>query len=212
MKKILSLIMAAATLTGGMTSCSDFLDEDNKTGQTADLTYATESGIEGLVRSCYAVSRGWWGKEAGLGLTECGSDLFLGGFDNKQTSLVTYNLSAKSLDGNTSDDACLDHYWELFYSGVDVCNNALQYIEKNTLISESKKQQYRGEAYFLRALYYSQMVATWGPIPYNAEPLTSQKMNPVREPETVVYKNSIEGSRSFVCCFMAGQGCYRRSF
>lgn len=204
MKKILSLMMAAATLTGGMTSCSDFLDEDNKTGQTADLTYATESGIEGLVRSCYAVSRGWWGKEAGLGLTECGSDLFLGGFDNKQTSLVTYNLSAKSLDGNTSDDACLDHYWELFYSGVDVCNNALQYIEKNTLISESKKQQYRGEAYFLRALYYSQMVATWGPIPYNAEPLTSQKMNPVREPETVVYKNILndidEAMAQFKAC------------
>ena len=182
-------MMAAATLTGGMTSCSDFLEEDNKTGQTADLTYATESGIEGLVRSCYAVSRGWWGKEAGLGLTECGSDLFLGGFDNKQTSLVTYNLTSKSLDGNTSDDACLDHYWELFYSGVDVCNNALKYIEENTLITETKKSQYRGEVYFLRALYYSQMVATWGPIPYNTAPITSQQTNPVRVPEAEVYKN-----------------------
>lgn len=203
MKKILSLMMAAATLTGGMTSCSDFLDEDNKTGQTADLTYATESGIEGLVRSCYAVSRGWWGKEAGLGLTECGSDLFLGGFDNKQTSLVTYNLSARSLDGNTADDACLDHYWEMFYAGIDVCNNALQYIEKNTLISESKKQQYRGEAYFLRALYYSQMVATWGPIPYNAEPLTSQQTDPVRVPEAVVYKNILNDIEAAMAQFKA---------
>ena len=104
--------MAATTLTGGLTSCSDFLDEENKTGATAENTYGTIDGIEGLVRSCYAASRGWWGKEAGLGLTECGTDLFLGGFDNKQSSLVTYNFSAASLNGNTSDDACFDHYWE----------------------------------------------------------------------------------------------------
>ena len=82
MKKIFGLIIAASTLVG-FTACSDFLDEDNKTGMTADLTYNTETGIEGLVKSCYAYTRGWWGKEAGLGLTEMGSDLFLAGFDNE---------------------------------------------------------------------------------------------------------------------------------
>jgi len=185
-------MLAATALTGGMTSCSDFLDEENKTGATAENTYGTIDGIEGLVHSCYAVSRGWWGKEAGLGLTECGTDLFLAGFDNKQTSLVTYNLSAKSLNGNTSDDACLDHYWEMLYAGVDICNNALKYTESNINIDETKKEQYYGEALFCRALYYSQMVATWGPIPYNSEPITSQNMNQVRVPEAEVYKNILE--------------------
>lgn len=180
--------MAAAAVSS-MSSCSDFLEEDNKTGQTADLVYGTESGINGLVKSCYAISRGWWGKEAGLGLTEMGSDLFLGGFDNKQSSLVTYGLTAKSLNGNTSDDACLDHYWEMFYAGIDQCNNALIYIDKNTLLTETKKQQMKGEVYFLRALYYLQMVATWGPIPYNAEPVTSTSTTPVRVPEAEVYAN-----------------------
>jgi hypothetical protein len=84
--------MAAAALMG-TTSCSDFLEEDNKTGQTADLTYQTESGIEGLVKSCYAYTRGWWGKEAGVGLAECGSDLFLYAGDNKQRSLTSYNIT-----------------------------------------------------------------------------------------------------------------------
>lgn len=171
----------------GATSCSDFLEEENKTGATADLIYSTETGIEGLVRSCYAATRGWWGKEAGLGLTEMGSDLFLGGFDNKQTSLVTYGLSAKSLDGNTSDDACLDHYWELFYAAVDQCNNALVYIDKNSIITDTKKDQYKGEVYFLRALYYSQMVATWGPIPYNDAPIKSATTAPNRVPESEIY-------------------------
>ena len=191
MKKILSIMLAASALAS-MTSCSDFLDEENKTGATAENTYGTIDGIEGLVHSCYAASRGWWGKEAGLGLTECGTDLFLGGFDNKQSSLVTYNLSAKSLDGNTSDDACLDHYWELLYDGVDICNNALKYTESNINISDTKKEQYYGEALFCRALYYSQMVATWGPIPYNTEPITAQNTVQTRMPEAEVYKNILD--------------------
>lgn len=189
MKKIFAVIIAASTLTGGLVSCSDFLEEDNKTGMTADLTYSTVTGIEGLVKSCYAYTRGWWGKEAGLGLTECGTDLFLAGFDNKQKSLTSYNLTARSLDGNTADDAVLDHYWEMFYDAIDVCNNALNYIPQNTAINEEKKEQYLGEVKFLRALYYLQMVATWGPIPYNTEPVTAQSTLPVRVPEAEVYKN-----------------------
>ena len=172
MKKIFAFALAAIALMG-TTSCSDFLEEDNKTGMTADLTYATGTGIEGLVKSCYAYTRGWWGKEAGLGLTECGSDLFLAGFDNKQKSLTSYNFTARSLDGNTADDACLDHYWEMFYDAIDVCNNALVYIDKNDVITDSKKEQYKGEVKFLRALYYLQMVSTWGPIPYTTEPVVA---------------------------------------
>ncbi len=52
----------------GLTSCSDFLEEENKVGETADLTYKTPSGLEGLVANCYTFARGWYGKEAGFGL------------------------------------------------------------------------------------------------------------------------------------------------
>ena len=203
MKKIFGLIIAAATLAGAFTSCSEFLDEDNKTGMTADLTYNTVSGIEGLVKSCYAYTRGWWGKEAGLGLTEGGTDVILAGFDNKQKSLTSYNLSARSLDGNTADDAVLDHYWEMFYDAIDVCNNALKYIPLNPNITDDKKQQYQGEVKFLRALYYSQMVATWGPIPYNSEPISAQTTTPVRVPEKVVYKNILTDIEESIAHFQA---------
>ena len=188
MKKIFASIIIAAAALSGITSCSDFLEEDNKTGMTADLAYSTATGIEGLVKSCYAYTRGWWGKEAGLGLTEAGTDVILGGFDNKQKSLVSYNLTARSLDGNTADDAVLDHYWEMFYCALDVCNNALKYIPLNTTITDVKKEQYNGEVKFLRALYSLQMVATWGPVPYRTEPVTTVSTTPVRVPEAEIYK------------------------
>ncbi len=188
-QKIYISLLAAVTLWGGFSSCSDFLEEENKVGQTADLTYSTATGINGLVASCYSFGRAWYGKEAGLGLSEMGTDLFYYGYDNKQKSLNSYNLTAVSLDGNTSDNACLDHYWEAFYSAVDICNNALKYIPLNTAISETQREQYLGEAYFMRAFYYLHMVNIWGPVPYNSEPVSSIVTAPERVSEENIYSN-----------------------
>lgn len=188
MKNIKYILLVAGALFLG-TSCTDFLNEENKVGATADLTYSTKSGIEGLVASCYSYSRAWYGKEAGLGLSEMGTDIFYYGYDNKQKSLNSYNISAESLDGNSSDNASLDHYWEAFYCAVDVCNNALLYVPQNTVISETEKLQYLGETYFLRAFYYFHMVNIWGAIPYNSEPISKSITDPTRVPEEVVYSN-----------------------
>ena len=56
MKKILCMLFAATAIGFGATSCSDFLEEDNKTGETADLAYNTISGIDGLIQSAYTPS------------------------------------------------------------------------------------------------------------------------------------------------------------
>ena len=131
MKKNKYIILAALILTTLFSSCSGFLEEDNKVGQTAYLVYSTSSGLQGLVGSCYSFARGWYGKEAGLGLSEMGTDLFYYGYDNKQKSLNSYSISAQSLNDNVADNACLDQYWEMFYCAVDACNNAIKYIPIN---------------------------------------------------------------------------------
>ena len=183
------MLFVATAIGFGATSCDDFLEEDNKTGETADLAYNTISGIDGLIQSAYTFTHGWWGKEPSLGLAEMGSDLFYFGYDNKQKSMLKYDISAEALGNNVADNPCLDQYWEMFYAGVDVCNNALKYVPECSVIDDNKKAAYLGDAYFLRALYYSQMVAMWGPIPYNAEPITAINNNPVRVPESEVYAN-----------------------
>lgn len=89
---------AASSMMLGLTSCSDFLEEENKVGETAGLAYKTPAGLEGLVANCYTFARGWYGKEAGLGLSEMGTDLFYYGYDNKQKSLCSYNFNAAALE------------------------------------------------------------------------------------------------------------------
>lgn len=182
-------LLTAVAFLGSFTSCSEFLIEDNKVGATADLTYSTKSGIDGLVASCYVFGRAWYGKEAGLGLSEMGTDLFYYGYDNKQKSLNSYNITPISLDGNSTDNASLDHYWEAFYAATDICNNALKYVPLNEFINDALKSQYMGEAYFMRAFYYFHMVNIWGPIPYNIEPVSSINTAPERISEEKVYSN-----------------------
>lgn len=208
MKKILSIIMSATTLVGGMSSCTDYLTEDNKTGDTADLAYQTSTGMDGLVSAAYAYGRGWWGKEPSLGLAEMGTDLFYYGYDNKQKTLLRYELTAEgygfsSTSGTNAvnDNACLDQYWEMLYAGIDVCNNVMKYAPQCVNISEAKKQNYRADALFLRALYYSQIVQTWGPAPYNAEPFTQQVTNPVRVPEKEIYKHILDDLKEAMTLF-----------
>jgi len=186
--KIYTILLTTACLLGA-TSCNDFLEEDNKVGQTADLLYATETGIESLVASSYAYSRTWYGKEGALGLSEMGSDLFYSGFDNKQKSLNSYKLTAESLNDNAADNPCLDQYWEAFFTAVNVCNTALEYIPKNTLLSEAKKTQHMGEAHFLRAFYYWHLVNIWGPVPYYKAAISEASTEGFRDSEEVVYSN-----------------------
>ncbi|MDR0412799.1 MAG: RagB/SusD family nutrient uptake outer membrane protein [Dysgonamonadaceae bacterium] len=181
----LSLIVVLASLFG---SCSDFLDEQSKTGSTESI-YLEENGLSGLVSACYTYTRGWYGKEPGFGLTEGGTDLWLKGRDNRQNSLAEYeNLSAATSSDPEKQNACLDEYWEMLFSAVNVCNTALHYIDLNEVVSEAAKKQYRGEVYFLRAFYYWHLVETWGAVPVLREPVTTATTDVVRNPAADVYE------------------------
>ena len=147
-----------------VSSCSDFLEEENKTGATAELEYATVSGIDGLMGSAYSFLRLWAGKPAALAMNGSGTDDLFYGIDCGMKPLGDYTFTAEQ-DGKTN----FDSYWEAFYCGIDVCNLALKYVPLNTAIGEAKKQTYLGEAQFLRAFYYFLLVNTWGPVPYNAK-------------------------------------------
>ena len=202
MKNKINIIVAAFCSMLILGSCSDFLEEKNKVGETADLSYSTSTGIKGLVGSCYSFARGWYGKEPSLGLAEMGSDLFYAGFDNKQKSLNAYNITALTMPG-VNDNACFDEYWELFYNAVDVCNNALYFVPKNEVINVTDRNIYMGEAYFLRAFYYFHMVNMWGDIPYNDAPITSFSTAPTRMKEADVYTKIIADLDNSIASFDA---------
>lgn len=58
------------------------------------------------------------------------------------------------------------------YMGIGRCNNMLQTIdEKSSLLTDVQIRQYRGEALFLRAYYYTKLVVYYGDVPLVVEPV-----------------------------------------
>jgi starch-binding outer membrane protein, SusD/RagB family len=173
------------------TSCTDFLEEDNRTGSTEDVKYSTRAGIDGLVASSYAYLRGWYGKEAAFGLSEGGTDIWLTGYDNRQKVLIDYSGITPEVATSSREtmNACFDEYWELFFTAVNVCNTGIKFVSEAPagVLTEAEKSAYLGELKVLRAFYYWHLVETWGPVQINTEPVNSVSTLAYRDSEEEVY-------------------------
>ena len=158
------LVFAMIVMAG--TSCSDFLVENNRAGNTEDLIYSTKNGIDGLVAACYAYSRSWYGKEAAFGLSEGGSDTWLTGYDNRQKVLINYSGITPEVASTTKEtmNACFDEYWELLYSAINLCNTGLKYVTEisSSVLTDDQRNAYLGELKTLRAFYYWHLVENMG--------------------------------------------------
>ncbi len=186
-KLIYGILIGLAIFTS---SCKDdFLEEDVKTGNNETL-YSSPEGLKGLVTSCYAYTRCWYGKEPGIALTEGGTDLFLTARDNRTKGLTTYsNITPAAAAQPEKENPCLDEYWEVFFAAINTCNTALEYIDKSDV---AEKAQYLGEISFLRAFYYWHVVETWGAAPIYREATRSASTEPIRNTPEEIYTFMLE--------------------
>ncbi|HUW92084.1 MAG TPA: RagB/SusD family nutrient uptake outer membrane protein [Bacteroidales bacterium] len=185
------IILVLALLIMGGTSCTDFLEENNRTSSTEDVLYSTKSGIDGLVAASYSYLRGWYGKEAAFGLSEGGTDIWLTGYDNRQKVLINYSGITPEVASSTREtmNACFDEYWEMLYTAVNLCNTGIKAVTQASeqVLSDLERDAYLGELKTLRAFYYWHLVETWGPVQINEEPVNSISSVAYRNSEEEVY-------------------------
>jgi len=165
MKKF-KILLLSLTLGFGMTSCADFLQEENKTGLNSDNYYTTLEGIEALVNSCYTPMRFWYGKEHGITLSEMGTDIFTRANGMENPPLALYNAD---LNGQNEQ---LNFYWTRLYSALNSTNAAIARIPESPL-DENQKTLRLAEIRFLRAFYLWHIVETWGGVHLSVEEVTS---------------------------------------
>jgi tetratricopeptide (TPR) repeat protein len=173
MKKIFASLLIL--LAFGLTSCNDYLEEVNPSGLTAETFYATPTGMEALVNSCYMPMRFWYGKEGGATLTELATDLFLKGGDCHHPEVADQNSSFNS------QSPLLEVYWSRFYAAVNSCNTAIARLPESPLDEDTRKLRL-GEVHFLRALYNWLIVETWGGVSLNTEPTDGVQTTAFRSP------------------------------
>lgn len=104
--------------------------------------------------------------------------------------IVIFNTQGLNLDSWSFDanDAIIDDVWQNAYEGVFRANVVLGQVPKISM-PDAQKNRILGEARFLRAYYYFQLVTNFGDVPLvkEADPADPSRAALARSPQSEVY-------------------------
>ncbi len=162
MKKIYLLAAAVATL--GLASC-DINDVENISGlSTENFPVTAEDGtavLAGIYENLNATHAE--PQKSYLYMACLASDDQLGGGGTNDKLMQALDLICNN--GNDMTNA----FWAFRYEGINRANTLIQALP-NTAMPDNLKQQYMGEALFLRAYYYYELASMYGNVPLLTEP------------------------------------------
>ena len=168
MKKLLYIVILLLAI-GFFTSCNDFLNEQLKVEYTSSNFYTTPenatAAVNGIYNSLYGNTLWIFG--------DVGSDdAVKGGNPGDQPGIVGIDDFTA-----TSDNGVLITFWQATYETIARANNAIFYISPMK-IDATLRNRLVGEAKFLRAYSYFNLVNIFGKVPLKLEPqITSATIN-----------------------------------
>ena len=157
------------------------LDETNIRVPVADVYYKTEEGAKMLINSAYSYSRYFYGSKHGWRFNTMGTDLWINGGDG-QTIYGMYTFTP-------SGDA-FQAVWDNFYLGIAACNTLLDRAG-DIDASENVVNDLRGQALFLRAMYYHTLAMHFGDVPLQLREINTPVTTATRTPVAEVYAQVI---------------------
>ena len=151
------------------TSCDDFLEIKPKDSlSTTDDVIVNKASAESALRGLYSGlgDAGYYGTSfQSIGYLS-GDNIQWTGSQSQVQEFINHKVNA--------DNATISAAWNAIYRTVNRANNliaALPGIVDATL-TDAQRNQYLGEAYFVRALAYFDLVRTWGGVPLVTSPTT----------------------------------------
>lgn len=157
MKKVIISILAAMAFS----SCNDFIDLKPIDFPTEETFYKDVKGLEGAIIGIYdeLQSNDQYGAKF-MTLMEVRGDNVKN--DNSGASGgITYQIEVFT---ETPANSNLSGSWLSLYKTIYRCNLVLQNLE-NVQMTEEQRAQIAGQASFVRALCYFNLVRLWGAVP-----------------------------------------------
>ncbi|MGS2740362.1 RagB/SusD family nutrient uptake outer membrane protein [Sinomicrobium sp. M5D2P17] len=179
------------TVLLGLTGCSDFLDEEDPSNFTVDKYFTKPQHARSSVNAIYAKMRD--PMNSGFGGAAWSMLEFATGLAGTDLGQAVDSYFVKDLN-NTSDNSYSLTYWTSYYEGIANANLSIQKIPGITM-DEKEKKQLLGEAYFLRAWYYFNLVRIFGHVPLITEPVAavqSDNLKPSQAGPEEVYALIVE--------------------
>lgn len=162
--------VTAAVILAGVTGCESddrFLEEKSYTLNTSTF-YNSPADIEMALNYGYAriqyMLMGVMHNNCSWLLMGAGLDTFNG---TGQNGIGSTNF----VQGLTSSDGFVDHWFRNQYYVIYDINKVVQAIDTKNIVwtTETQKQEYRAEALFLRAWFYRNLVGLFGGVPMVTE-------------------------------------------
>ncbi|WP_207433906.1 RagB/SusD family nutrient uptake outer membrane protein [Sabulibacter ruber] len=188
LNKIAIYTLAGALLMGAP-ACDDFLELEPISEATTENAYKTASDAEAALTGVYESFQAEYYIWDNLVFSEILSDNYYAGGDNAEIFAVD-NVAI------TPTNSRLWNNWSQIYNAIAKANVVLQKVPQITdpQLSGTRKAQILGEAAFLRAYHYFQLVKMWGGVPLVLEPVTSLDPSVTQKPrasEVEVYNQIV---------------------
>lgn len=178
LNRILFAALIASITGSSITSCSESFLDENLTTQYSTDRFKTQEGLDELVTGAYQKLKFKFNYIWGIQCYNMGVDEFT------DANNVIPAWNHYSLDLNSSENAANQPIWDNYYGLVEPANILIQNIPQYYNQSSPTYNTRLGEAHFLRAYAYFELVKQFGGVPLKLVPSTSA--------ETYFTRNSAE--------------------
>ncbi|UMB54336.1 RagB/SusD family nutrient uptake outer membrane protein [Lutibacter sp. A64] len=179
--KIYKIIVAIA-VTCTCISCEDYLDLSPISEETSANAYNSASQIEAALTGTYESfqSSDYYIWDNVL-FQDVRSDNYYAGGDNPEIFSIDY-LTISPTNSKVYGS------WSNLYNAIAKANTVIDRIDavEDVNLTQERRDQITGEAYFLRAYHYYNLVKTWGGVPLVLEAVTSVNPEDVNLPRASV--------------------------
>lgn len=178
LNRILFATLIASITGSSITSCSESFLDENLTTQYSTDRFKTQEGLDELVTGAYQKLKFKFNYIWGIQCYNMGVDEFT----DANNVIPAWNHYSQDL--NSSENAANQPIWDNYYGLVEPANILIQNIPQYYNQSSPTYNTRLGEAHFLRAYAYFELVKQFGGVPLKLVPSTSA--------ETYFTRNSAE--------------------
>lgn len=193
MKKISAAILLAITLG----SCDDFLEIPSETSLSSEIYYKSQNDFEQAVNGAYSILRGMYaGGDGAWAMGELRSDNTTYAYNPNDRGTISAEFVKDFIDD--ANNSVPYNKYVRNYSIISNVNYLLASID-GVEFDESAKKNLKGQALFLRAMAYFDLVQYFGSVPMHLTPVralgdATQPLASVDEVYSQIIKDASEAA------------------
>lgn len=171
---------------------SQFTDDDFSTGKNDSLKYTTADQAEGLIKGVYADFKNEYFMLDNLVNTEAQSDNSYAGADNPANFQID-EFKIEATNANVSRD------WSYLYGMIAKANTVIGNVRKvpDPNLTKSRKNEMVGEAAFIRAYAYFDLVRLFGDVPLITKEISAINSGNIEQVYPLLYPERVPKSQVY---------------